>query len=208
MPIIMVLGNHDYYHSSVDGALEYARRVTRDSSIIVLENESAVIGSVRFLGATLWTDYVVPFGGNEPELPLPERRDVAIDFGQRYLMDYRAIYGSTSYGGSGLITPDEIIGRHEASRSYISNQLASPFSGKTVVVTHHAPSPQSRDVRFLGQPTNAGFFSDLNQVIADGKPNLWIHGHIHRSFDYRLGSTRILCNPEAIDMSELDISRG
>ncbi|MDZ7872471.1 MAG: metallophosphoesterase [Rhizobium sp.] len=196
MPIILVLGNHDFFHSSVDGALEYARRVTRNSSTTVLENESAVIGSVRFLGATLWTDYMIPFGGSQPELPLPERRDVAIHFSQRFLMDFRAIYGSTSYGGDGLISPQEIIGRHEASRSYITNQLATPFDGKTVVVTHHAPSPRSRDIRFAGQPTNAGFLSDLDDLIKYGRPDFWIHGHIHRSFDYRLGSTRILCNPQ------------
>ncbi|WP_429930412.1 metallophosphoesterase [Agrobacterium vitis] len=195
MPIILVLGNHDYYHSSVDGALEYARRVTRDSTITVLENESVVIGSVRFLGATLWTDYLIPFGGSQPELPLPERRDVAIHFGQKYLMDFRAIYGSNSYAGDGLISPQEIIGRHEASRSFITNQLATPFDGRTVVVTHHAPSPRSKDIRFLGQPTNAGFLSDLDELIEDGKPNFWIHGHIHRRFDYRIGRTRVLCNP-------------
>lgn len=196
MPIILVLGNHDFYHSSVDGALEYARRVTRNSSITVLENESAVIGSVRFLGATLWTDYMIAFGGSQPKLPPLERRDVAINFGQRHLTDYRAIYGSNSYGGSGLITPDEIIGRHEASRHFITNQLSTKFDGKTLVVTHHAPSPRSRDIRFLGQPTNAGFLSDLDEVIRDGKPDFWIHGHIHRFFDYRMGNTRVLCNPK------------
>lgn len=111
-------------------------------------------------------------------------------------MDFRAIYGSTSYGGSGLIMPEEIIGRHEASRSYISNQLARPFEGRTVVVTHHAPSPRSRDVRFLGEPTNAGFISDLDAVIEDGNPHFWIHGHIHRHLDYRMGNTRVLCNPK------------
>jgi hypothetical protein len=24
---------------------------------------------------------------------------------------------------------------------------------------------------------------------------LWIHGHTHDSFDYRLNGTRVLCNP-------------
>lgn len=196
MPVITVLGNHDYFSSTIDGALEYARRVTRGSSIMVLENESAIIGNVRFLGATLWTDYLIPFGGSQPELPLKERRDVAVHFCQKFLMDFRAIHGSESYGGTGLITPDEIIGRHEASRAFVTNQLNTPFEGKTVVITHHAPSPRSRDRRFLGQPTNAGFLSDLDQVIADGKPDFWVHGQIHRSFEYRHGNTRILCNPQ------------
>lgn len=196
MPIVLVLGNHDYYSSTIDGALEYAGRMTKGTVITVLENESKVIGKVRILGATLWTDYLIPFGGKRPELPLPERRDVAIHFGLRFLTDFRAIYGSKSYGGNGLVAPDEIIGRHERSRIFLSNSLATPFEGKTVVLTHHAPSPKSRDVRFLGQPTNAGFLSDLDKIIEDGKPDFWIHGHIHRCFDYRMGSTRVLCNPK------------
>ena len=26
-------------------------------------------------------------------------------------------------------------------------------------------------------------------------PSLWIHGHIHESFDYDVGNCRVLCNP-------------
>ena len=25
--------------------------------------------------------------------------------------------------------------------------------------------------------------------------SLWIHGHIHESFDYKIGKTRVVCNP-------------
>jgi hypothetical protein len=25
--------------------------------------------------------------------------------------------------------------------------------------------------------------------------DLWVHGHTHSSFDYKLGKTRIICNP-------------
>lgn len=28
-----------------------------------------------------------------------------------------------------------------------------------------------------------------------GRPLLWVHGHTHDSFDYMIGSTRVLCNP-------------
>ena len=27
------------------------------------------------------------------------------------------------------------------------------------------------------------------------EPALWVHGHMHDSFDYRLGRTRVVCNP-------------
>jgi Icc-related predicted phosphoesterase len=37
--------------------------------------------------------------------------------------------------------------------------------------------------------------SDLTAVIEAGRPDLWVHGHVHESFDYHLSDTRIICNP-------------
>jgi len=46
---------------------------------------------------------------------------------------------------------------------------------------------------------NAAFASDLNDVIAEGRPTLSAHGHPHDSFDYTVGDTRIVCNPRGYD---------
>ncbi|MDH4313123.1 MAG: hypothetical protein OEW57_15985, partial [Gammaproteobacteria bacterium] len=37
--------------------------------------------------------------------------------------------------------------------------------------------------------------SDYDALIEDCGPALWIHGHVHESFDYRIGRTAIACNP-------------
>ena len=42
---------------------------------------------------------------------------------------------------------------------------------------------------------SAAFVSDLSEVIWDHQPDVWIHGHVHDSFDYEVGSTRVVCNP-------------
>ena len=31
--------------------------------------------------------------------------------------------------------------------------------------------------------------------VAASRARLWIHGHTHDSFDYRLNETRVVCNP-------------
>mgnify|MGYP006329361721 CR=1 FL=1 len=49
--------------------------------------------------------------------------------------------------------------------------------------------------RFAGSPLNACFVSDLEALVANSGAALWIHGHTHDSFDYRLGGTRVLANP-------------
>ncbi|MCM2475586.1 phosphohydrolase [Rhizobium sp. CG5] len=196
MPVVAVLGNHDFYHGTIDAVLEIMRLRTHGTNITILENSTIEIGGVQIIGATLWTDFLLPFGGVGPELKLPFRKNSAIDACQKHMVDFRAIYGSPSYGAAGLIWPDEMIGRHEVSRSFINNALAKTFPGKRIVVTHHAPSPLSQDSRYIGSPTNPAFISDLTELIQRWQPDLWVHGHVHQFFDYKIGNTRVLCNPK------------
>ena len=38
-------------------------------------------------------------------------------------------------------------------------------------------------------------FLDLDALIEDCGPTLWIHGHVHDSFEYTIGRTTVTCNP-------------
>lgn len=199
IPVVLVLGNHDYYGSSISRALEVARERFAGTNVYFLENDTIAFQGVRFIGSTLWTDFEVPHGtlNGEPELPLEARRDLAYHVCIRDIADFRFIHRSDERrpGETGLITIQELISRHRTSRAYIERQLAEPFQGKSVVITHHAPSPRSINPAYLGSPTNAAFTSDLTETIHDGRPWYWIHGHIHHSSDYVEGTTRVLCNP-------------
>ena len=83
--------------------------------------------------------------------------------------------------------------RHRGTAALID--CAERFDGVTVVVTHFAPSRGSIAPRFAGSPLNACFIADLEALVARSGAALWIHGHTHDSFDYRLGGTRIFANP-------------
>ena len=91
--------------------------------------------------------------------------------------------------------PQEALAVHEASRAFLEETLAEPFDGPSVVVTHHAPHPKSINERYALDPLNVAFASDLSEVILEGRPQLWLHGHTHTSSDYRIGATRIVANP-------------
>ncbi|WP_274534676.1 hypothetical protein [Aureimonas sp. AU20] len=78
----------------------------------------------------------------------------------------------------------------------MEEELTKPFDGPTVVVTHHAPTPRSIHPRYEGDVANPAFASDLTDLVARVGPDLWIHGHVHDSFDYRIGRTRVLANPK------------
>ena len=49
--------------------------------------------------------------------------------------------------------------------------------------------------QFVASPLNACFVSDLEAQIRRWQPALWLHGHVHDSFDYRIGNTRVVANP-------------
>ena len=42
---------------------------------------------------------------------------------------------------------------------------------------------------------NGAYYSNMTELMFDKKPALWVHGHVHASFDYMMGDTRVVCNP-------------
>lgn len=39
------------------------------------------------------------------------------------------------------------------------------------------------------------FVANLEPIIQRHRPAAWLHGHVHTSHDYRVGDTRVVCNP-------------
>lgn len=62
-------------------------------------------------------------------------------------------------------------------------------------VTHHAPSALSVPELYLTRPRAAAYASHLDDLVAHSVALAWIHGHVHRRCDYRIGETRVVCNP-------------
>ena len=64
-----------------------------------------------------------------------------------------------------------------------------------VVVTHHLPTWMSVKDKFANSQLNRFYVCDMQHVILDNKPKMWIHGHTHENCDYVLEDTRVVCNP-------------
>ncbi|MBI1201936.1 MAG: metallophosphoesterase [Rhodopseudomonas sp.] len=184
IPIIAVLGNHEFYRRCWSDELALARAAAPLYGIHLLENDTVVMGNVRFVGASLWTDYAL-FG--EHNLP----RAMLVAGGG--LNDHKRIKWSKQPWRR--FRPQEALLLHKRSRTFIETTLAAPFDGATVVVTHHAPHPGSIHSRYKSDLLTAAYVSDLAALIEAGRPHLWVHGHVHESFDYMVGATRVVCNP-------------
>jgi predicted phosphodiesterase len=183
-PVFYVPGNHEFYGSSIAGTIAQLRQLAQDSNIHVLSADAVVVDGVRILGATLWTDFML--------YPEPERRAAAVASALRHVRDFTRI---TDEHTGEPFTPQASIALHRRERAWLEAQLAQPFDGDTVVITHHAPSPRSIHPRFAGSAINPAFVSDAEALMDGRRVALWLHGHTHDSFDYRVNGTRVVCNP-------------
>ena len=186
MPCIYVAGNHEFYKGSIKEGLEDGRNAAAQfPNVHFLENDFVIIDGVRFLGATLWTDYRIE---GHPELAMFHARE--------RMNDYKLI--AKQRNPWQRFVPETAYRMHQQSRRFIDTALkADPI--KTVVVTHHLPHAKSIPSRFKGDLLNAAYASDLSDVIESGRPALWVHGHTHDSCDYQVGSTRVVCNPRGYE---------
>lgn len=64
-----------------------------------------------------------------------------------------------------------------------------------VVITHMLPSFQCISPMWQGNPTNVLYVSDVEDLLLEKKPKLWISGHSHEPSDIMIGSTRCIRNP-------------
>lgn len=184
-PTIYVAGNHEYYGSSLSATNRLLHELARDSNVTVLDCAETRIDGVRFLGASLWTDFRLVGDGSA--------REQAMDEAARFSRDFSRIVWDEDRNE--VFTPRHCAMLFERHVRWLEARLAEPFAGQTVIVTHFAPSPRSIAPRFAGSPLNACFVSDLDELVTGSGAALWIHGHTHDSFDYRLGNTRVLANP-------------
>ena len=184
-PVLYVPGNHEFYGGSIAGTLQALKTLSAGTPVRVLDDEEVVIGGVRFLGSTLWTDFRL-FGDGEG-------RTHAVAEALRFMRDFSRIFKDEAL--QQLFTPQDAAALFDRHASWLAQRLAQAHDGPTVVITHHAPSPASIHPRFEGSAINACFVSNAQALLDASRVQLWIHGHTHDSFDYRQNGTRVVCNP-------------
>lgn len=178
VPVVYVHGNHELYDAEYSDMVEKMRAASVGSNVHYLEGDEYILNGVRFLGCCLWTDYLLD----------PARQRAAMTEAEQKLRDHSAIRTE-----QGCFTTEDALRIHRQSRAWLAAQLDKHFDGPTVVVTHHGPHPKSVHPRYAGMLLNAAFVSDLTPLV--GKAALWIHGHVHDSFDYEVAGARVIANP-------------
>ncbi len=181
IPVLYVLGNHEFYREKFPGLIDKLKRQAEGTNVHVLESDSIDIGGYRIFGCTLWSDMELL---GDPHVASIAAADA--------MNDYRLIRHSKTYR---RLSPKDTTMYHFRSVRKLTEFLKAGDLERSIVVTHHAPSIQSIADHYRKDHLSAAFASNMEDLIQEHQPRLWIHGHTHESFDYRIGKTRVICNP-------------
>lgn len=186
--VVCVFGNHDYWGLNINNAIEKAQLaldVLNILNVYILEDSSVILGDMKFVGSTLWTD----FNKGDP-LVMVDAPNVMGDY-KRIKHEHNGYYGK--------VRVPTILKIHHQSRNYILDavQKRDYPEQKVIVVTHMAPSYRSVNEKYIGDKNNYFYFSDLDEYFYEEwfQCDYWIHGHMHTTNDYMIDRTRVICNP-------------
>lgn len=192
--VIYVAGNHEYYSSSYhsDGLTietmdKIANRIL-PPNVEYVGDKNRVIEymGVTFICSTLWAE------GSQKSHEIQFIKSMLNDFILIPQFDYdkmiRLFYRNVEWIKNVLSI--------RSSQAILEKSQSPDYIDRTIVVTHHTPSPKSIHPRFAKSEANGAFTSNLEYLI-ERHPEIdyWIHGHTHDSFDYEVGHTRVICNP-------------
>lgn len=224
-PVLLVAGNHEFYGYQMGRELEEMKKAAHDSNVHLLDRSSVVVDGVRFLGATLWTDFALPVGNESEPVDYQEESDVAraLAAANRYVTDFRRIQladpSIPRHRGEPekrrLLRAEDTLAMHHVDRDWLRRELEAGHSSPTVVITHHAPHRRSVAKRYRSDWVTPAFVSDLPKTFFAGEPMwvagrkqdvggpiLWVHGHTHTAFDYEVGGCRVVSNPRGYRMRD------
>lgn len=193
VPVLFVPGNHEYDGQDFDVAHAALQALCQGLGIVWLDRASwqhPRFPQVRFIGTNLWSDFEALLSLLPAKAPLSLKllqREKAFKAANFYLQKAGITRGDAMFDAAAV--REEAL----ACQAWLNVALSSPFAGKTVVVTHFAPSLMSADPRYGLQPGTAGFCSALDHLLP--KASLWLHGHLHCPSDYVKQGCRVVANP-------------
>lgn len=193
--VLFVPGNHEYDGLDFDDTRRRLQAVCAQLGITWLDQTTVAVGAVRFIGTTLWSDFDALASREKTVTRQLQQREKAFRAANYYLRK-----NTTLRGGEPVLAP-EMRELSLQCQAWLREALAEPFEGRTVVVTHFAPSLGSVDPRYGLTPGTAGFCNSHDDLLMQA--DVWMHGHLHCFNDYtvrgvhqgREHACRVVANP-------------
>ena len=194
-PVLYVPGNHEYYshqtHEDTDAF--WKRLARRHSGLHYLTGEPLTLDGVRFWGGAWFSGLTLQRGESRKahdDLPpdpwlLREVERSINDFSPRH----------DDYGAWNAAAHRAAHARETESLRKHARNLASQGLVLDMVVTHWPPTVHAIDPAYKGDPLNAYFVNDREDLVREIGAPLWVAGHVHTAFEAQVGATRVIGNP-------------
>lgn len=179
VPVVYVLGNHEYYHHHFDTLVDKCRKRALGTNVHILECDTLDIGGIRVLGCTFWTDYAL-FG--------IQQRKAA----QEWATDPMADFLYIGRDGDGHLTTKDALKRFNESSKWLDYQIREA-DRPLLVVTHHGPTAATVAPFYQGQISNASFHSNADHLLRS-PVRMWVLGHTHYNADLLHRGVRVITN--------------
>jgi hypothetical protein len=188
-------GNHEFDALDYDATYLRLRGTCDALGIDWLERETITVGSVRFIGTTLWSDFEA----------IAKSKPTVVERGKALEKAFRAanfyLSRNTTFRNGERVLAEAMRLLAQDCQAWLANALAVPFDGTTVAVTHFAPTLGSADPRYGITPGTAGFCNALDHLLP--LCSVWMHGHLHCANDFVVSgsaagepfSCRVVANP-------------
>lgn len=178
--VLLICGNHEYYYNDFNQVNNdwYEFEEHGPDNFYFLYNDSVVLDGVRFIGGTMWTS-------------MKDGDPFVMGAVHRMMNDYNEIRCKGE-----RITPHFTMREHDKFIDKLLKTIDKPFDGKTVVMSHHSPGNELKRRGRIRDALGSAYFADIEEMIGyHDKVDLWVHGHLHDSYDYMINNTRVVCNP-------------
>lgn len=166
-------GNHEYYYADLNFRTgSFIEKIL--PNLTLLNNQSISIGQTELIFSTLWTRI----------------NDIKAVNIQSRLSDFYLI--KKDQQPLSISNYNEL---HESSVKYIRDALENSQDKQQIVISHHCPTFLHYPEQYKNSPINEAFAVELNHVIEQLQPSVWIYGHTHiNTPGFQIGSTTLKCN--------------
>lgn len=185
---LFVHGNHLVYNTLGLTFQElqdiYKNSFPLDCSLSYLNNQYKIVNDIVFIGCCLYTDYKYN-GSVRSNMKMAEKG----------LNDFR--WGKYKVGDVIVgLKPQHYLEMFKESMEFIKDTLKKFKDKKCVLITHHGVSPFQLSPKYINSSLNASFISNLEKfILKHDNLALVVSGHVHNNSDFKIGNTRVICNP-------------
>lgn len=193
--VIYVLGNHEFYNENTKPLTiaeiikGWKEREEKNENLYVLNNESIIIDGIKFIGSTGWTN-ITPEMFSEKEVN--SELNMSSDFHK--IMKTKLMKGYVTLRGY-PISIENYKELHDEAINYIKEEIAKPFNGTKILITHHPLTKNSNNPEYPTDNFNFQLYcSEYDSIIEKSDLDYYFHGHVHHSCSYYLNGTLVDCN--------------